>query len=132
MGHWRPSKDENDGAFTAYDISIDIEWVIDVKGESSQWTVIVWLNLAWFDNRLIWNASEYNISKITVPGMKYIYWYRFKISCRTQTMDTGSTKSRIHCWSRWNWFVKRNTCCAFWWEDWRRGYTGFRTTAIGP
>lgn len=63
----RPSKDSVDG-FTPYDISVDIEWIADVKGESSQWTVLMWLSLTWFDNRLAWNASEYNISKISLPG----------------------------------------------------------------
>ena len=28
----------------------------------------MWLSLTWFDNRLAWNESEYNISKISLPG----------------------------------------------------------------
>ena len=54
--------------FTPFNISVDIEWIVDVKGESSQWTVLMWLSLTWFDNRLAWNASEYNISKLSLPG----------------------------------------------------------------
>ena len=61
-------KDSVDDGFTPYDISVDIEWIVDVKGESSQWTILMWLGLTWFDNRLAWNASQYNISKISLPG----------------------------------------------------------------
>ena len=68
MKDFRPSKDSVDDGFTPYDISVDIEWIVDVKGESSQWTILMWLGLTWFDNRLAWNASQYNISKISLPG----------------------------------------------------------------
>ena len=68
MKNFRPLKDSVDDGFTPYDISVDIEWIADVKGESSQWTVLIWISLTWFDNRLTWNISEYNISKISLPG----------------------------------------------------------------
>ena len=71
--------------FTPYEIAVDIDWIVDVKGESSQWTVLMWLSLTWFDNRLAWNESEYNISKISLPGNAEMPFFLSENQCNTKT-----------------------------------------------
>ena len=53
---------------TAINITIDLDWIIEVDTATGSWIGIIWFGLSWYDHRLSWNKTDYNVSKITVPG----------------------------------------------------------------
>lgn len=55
---------------TPIDITADLEWLVNVETASSSWIGLMWFGITWFDHRLMWDRSEFNISKITLRGSK--------------------------------------------------------------
>ena len=67
---FKASRTVNSTSLTAINITIDLDWVIEVDTASGSWIGIIWFGLSWYDYRLSWNKTEFNVSKITVPGSK--------------------------------------------------------------
>ena len=65
---FKASKTPESTALTPINITIELDWVIEVDTASGSWIGIIWFGLSWYDHRLSWNKTDYNVSKITVPG----------------------------------------------------------------
>ena len=64
----KASKTSESAALTPINITIELDWIIEVDTASGSWIGIIWFGLSWYDHRLSWNKTDYNVSKITVPG----------------------------------------------------------------
>ena len=64
----KASKTPESTALTPINITIELDWIIEVDTALGSWIGIIWFGLSWYDHRLSWNKTDYNVSKITVPG----------------------------------------------------------------
>ena len=87
---FKASRTVNSTSLTAINITIDLDWVIEVDTASGSWIGIIWFGLSWYDYRLSWNKTEFNVSKITVPGSQI--WIP---DFRDVGMADGDTKDDI-------------------------------------
>ena len=53
---------------TPINITIDLDWAVEVDTASGSWIGLIWFGISWYDYRLAWNKTDFNVSKITVPG----------------------------------------------------------------
>ena len=35
-----------------------------------KWSAVVWIEISWFDNRLIWNQTEFETESISISGKR--------------------------------------------------------------
>ena len=61
-------KSSDSKSLTPIDITVDLQWIVDVETASSSWLGLMWFGISWFDHRLAWNQTDFNISEITLPG----------------------------------------------------------------
>ena len=65
---FKASKTPESTALTPINITIELDWIIEVDTALGSWIGIIWFGLSWYDHRLSWDKTDYNVSKITVPG----------------------------------------------------------------
>ena len=65
---FKATRTPNSTALTPINITIDLDWITEVDTASGSWIGIIWFGLSWYDYRLSWNKTDYNVSKISIPG----------------------------------------------------------------
>ena len=61
-------KTSNSKSLTPIDITADLQWIINVDTASSSWMGVMYFGISWYDHRLVWNKTHFNVSEITLPG----------------------------------------------------------------
>ena len=86
----KASKTPSSNDLTPINITVDLDWTLEVETASGSWIGLFWFGISWYDYRLSWNKTDFNVSKITVPGSQI--WVP---DFRDVGMAEGDTKDDI-------------------------------------